>query len=390
MIFFCPRWRRAYKVRNVMVNFSEIGEGAPGGGGWALRQAQARSLRQAQGGAMRVLRGWVAGALAGWIGLLAGTVGLSGQVAQWRIATVAPPGSSFHRNLEDLQAQWAKAPGGGVGCTLYPGTQGGETQIVRRMRVNQIQGAMLTAIGLSQIDESVTALQLLPNEFQNWEEVDHVRDRLSPQLEAIFARQGYVVLFWGDAGWVRFFSVEPIAGVADLRSRRVFASVGTPKALNLMKRYYNPVELEPDKILLSLRNGMIDTVPVPPFLANFTQVATKAGTMLDLRWAPVVGAMVVTRRAWEQLPAETREYILRTSKEAGEKVRRDSRREDDEAIAAMVEKQGLKVTRLSPEAEAQWMAEAKGLLPKIRGEIVPEAMFDEVMRALEEFREGHR
>lgn len=306
--------------------------------------------------------------------------------ASLKIATVAPPGTSFHQHLEDLGAAWQKAPGGGVNINIYPGTQGGESQIVRRMRVNQLQGAMLTAVGLSQIDESVTALQLLPMAFQNWEEVDHVREKLAPQLEAVFEKAGYVVLFWGDAGWVRFFATKPINSIQDLKSMRVFAASGTPKAVALLKEYYTPVELEPDKILLSLRNGMIDAVPIPPFLANFAQVSTKADHMLDMKWAPVVGAMVVTKRAWDGLTPEAQQHLLKTSREAGAKIRADSRREDDEAIEAMKSKQGLKVNQLSEAAFTEWQAEVDKVSPKVRGDIVPAPMFDAVQSALKEYR----
>lgn len=311
----------------------------------------------------------------------------SAEQVNLRVATVAPPGTSFHQHLEDLGQLWAKAPGAQIKLNSFPGTQGGEPQIVRRMRVNQLQGAMLTAIGLAQIDESVTALQLMPAEFKSWEEVDHVRTALEPQLEELFLKQGYVVLFWADAGWVRFFASRPVNSIHDIKGMRIFASTGMPKTLELMREYYTPVELDPDKILLSLRNGMIDGVPIPPFLANFAQVTTRADYMLDLKWAPVVGAMVVTKRFWDQLPPETQAYVMETSRQAGEQIRTDSRREDDEAIQAMVEKQGLKVTSLSPEAYREWMAEVDKVSPRIRGNIIPADMFDRVKATLKEYRE---
>lgn len=315
---------------------------------------------------------------------------LAAAATSLKIATVAPPGTSFHKHLEDLGAEWRQAPGGGVSINIYPGTQGGESQIVRRMRVNQLQGAMLTATGLSQIDESVTALQLMPMAFQNWDEVDYVREKLAPQLEALFEKAGYVVLFWGDAGWVRFFTTRPIASYQDLKSMRVFSTPGTPKANALLKEYYTPVELEPDKILLSLRNGMIDCVPIPPFLANFAQVSTKADHMLDMKWAPVVGAMVLTKRAWDGLPADTQQYLLKTSAAAGAKIRADSRREDDEAIEAMKSRQGLKVNLLTDAAHQEWLTEVEKAEPRIRGDIVPAPMFDAVQAALKEYRAGKR
>lgn len=323
--------------------------------------------------------------LVGLLGM-ALALGEAGAAEKLRIATVAPPGTSFHKHLEDLSAKWANAPGGGVDLTIYPGTQGGEPAIVRRMRVNQLQGAMLTAVGLSQIDESATALQLMPMTFRNWDEVDYVREKLEPELAAIFEKSGYVVLFWGDAGWVRFFSKEPLEEIGALKSRRVFTSSGTPKATSILREYYNPVVLEPDKILLGLRNGMIDTVPFPPYLANFTQVATEANHMLDLKWVPVVGALVVSKRTWDKLPAETRKYMAETAGETGAKIRADSRREDDEAIQAMVEKQNLKITKPSAAALAGWEAVVQKNYPDIRGDVVPAPMFDKVVASLREYR----
>src|SRR5512139_3345063 len=111
-----------------------------------------------------------------------------------RVATVAPRGSSFHQHFQAMGEQWKSAPGGGVMLDIYPGTQGGEPTIVRRMnpRVAQLDGAMLTGIGLQLIEPDVTALQLMPMMFRSWEEVDYVRERLRPRLEKKLADKGYV------------------------------------------------------------------------------------------------------------------------------------------------------------------------------------------------------
>jgi len=307
-----------------------------------------------------------------------------------RIATVAPAGSSFHKSLQALGAQWAGAPGGGVTLDIYPGTQGGEAQIVRRMRVGQIQGAMLTANGLGQIEREATALQLMPMMFRDWSEVDHVRESLRERLEGSLLEAGYVVLFWGDAGWVRFFASRPIEDADVLRSMRVYADGNDPATLALMRDYYTPVPLDPDKILLGLRNGMIDAVPMPAFLANFMQVATHAPHMLDMRWVPIVGAMIISRRAFESLPRETREFMLRTGREAGRRIREQARAEDEAAIAAMQQKQGLMVTPFAPADEAEWRAAVEKLHPRIRGEVVPAATFDAAVAALGDYRRSAR
>jgi TRAP-type C4-dicarboxylate transport system substrate-binding protein len=304
-----------------------------------------------------------------------------------RIATVAPDGSSFHKSLQQLNQQWSKAPGGGVSLAIYTqGKQGSEAQIASRMRAGSIQGAMLTANGLGQLDKDATALQLMPMMFRSWEEVDHVREALRARLEQGLYDAGYVVIFWGDAGWVRFFSRSPIAHPADLKRMRVYADGGDPVTLDLMREYYTPVPLAPHDIQLSLRNGTIDAIPVPAFLANLLQVAQFAPNMLDMRWVPIAGAMVVTRKSFDALPAETREYMLRTGREAGAEIRRQARAEDDAAVEAMRTKQKLNVVPFPPALEQEWRKELARLSPQIRGQIVPADIFDRVGAALQDYR----
>jgi TRAP-type C4-dicarboxylate transport system substrate-binding protein len=234
-------------------------------------------------------------------------------------ATLAPRGSSFHQAFQAMSQRWREASNGRVGVTIYPGTQGGEPAIVRRMGINQLQGAMLTAGGMGLIDKSPTALQLLPMMFRSWEEVDFVRETMRPRLEEAFNKRGYEVLFWGDAGWVRWFTKRRIERPGDLKGMKIFASAGDTDAMEIMKEYYDPVALEPDKIFTALTTGLIEGVTLPPFLANFTQIATVAKHMLDLKYTPVTGAMLVNRRAWEKIPADLRDKLRTIAEETGDR-----------------------------------------------------------------------
>ena len=75
--------------------------------------------------------------------------------------------------------------------------------------------------------------------------------------------------------------------------------------------------------------------------------------MLALNWAPLVGGTVVTRKVWESLPPETRAALKKAADDAGAQIKARSRKESDEAVAAM-EKRGLKVHAVTPEIEAEW------------------------------------
>src|SRR5207248_157897 len=78
---------------------------------------------------------------------------------QIRLATGAPRGTSLHQAVQEMRQRWIEATNGQVVLTIYTdGVMGGEAEVVRRMRIGQLQAGMLTVVGLSEIDRSVTAL----------------------------------------------------------------------------------------------------------------------------------------------------------------------------------------------------------------------------------------
>jgi len=304
-----------------------------------------------------------------------------------KLGTLAPKDSSPHQSLKAMAEKWRQAPGGGVQLTIFTdGTQGGEADMVRRMRIGQLQAAMLTGTGMAEIDDSVTALQTMPMVYRSLDEVDYVREKLRPKLEQRLADKGFVVLFLADAGWVKFFSRRPAVTPDDLRKQKLFAWAGDNKALDIMRAAgYQPIPLETADILPGLQTGLIDAVPAPPFFALAGQFYGPAPHMLDMNWAPLVGACVITKKTWDKIPSDAQKAMREAAEKAGDEVRVQARKEMTEAVDAM-KKRGLVVHELTPEAEAAWRGVAESVYPRIRGALVPADMFDEVQALLKEYR----
>ena len=305
-----------------------------------------------------------------------------------KLTTLAPKGSSFHRSLQRMGQAWSEASGGSVELIIYAGgTQGSESAMVERMWVGQSQAGMLTASGLDEIEPAVAGLQNMPMMFESLEEVDYVGEKLRPQLEERLRKKGFIVLFWADTGWVRFFSDEPVKHIDDLKKLKLFTWAGDAKTIKIMNRAgLNPVPLETSDILTGLQTGLIDAVPMPPFFALASQIYRPAPHMLELNWAPLVGALVVTKKSWDRIPVDLRIRLEAAAVEAGREIKAAGRRESDASVRTMQEKWGLKVQKVSPALEAEWREAARAAYPEIRGKIVPAEIFDEVKRLLREYR----
>lgn len=305
-----------------------------------------------------------------------------------RLATLAPSGTTFHQELLAMGEKWAKAPGGGAKLIIYTNGQlGGEADMVKRMRADQIQAAMLTVTGLSEIDDSVAALQNMPMFFRNAGELEYVREKLRPQFEQKFREKGFVVLFWGDAGWLRFFSRKPGTTPDDFRKMKLFTYAGYSKTTDLWRAGgFQPVPLQLSDALTALNTGLIDAIATEPYYALAGQFYGPTPNMLDLKWAPLVGGAVVKEKTFSALSAETQKAMLAAAAEAGVKLTAESRKQSDDSIEVMKTKHGLHVQTLSPELEAQWRKQCEAFYPKIRGSIVPAEMFDRVQALLAEYR----
>lgn len=304
-----------------------------------------------------------------------------------RLGTLVPKGTSFHLTLQEMGDQWQKASGGNVKLTIYTdGTMGGEAAMVSRMRLGQLQGALLSAPGLSTIEESVRALQLMPMMFASLEEFDYVRSKLEAGLEKKFLDKGFVVLYWGDAGWVHFFSKFPAQHPDDFKKGKMFVWSGDSDSIGVMKAIgINAIPLEQTDILIGLKTGLIDAVPTVPFYALAGQFDKEAQHMLAVNWVPLVGATVITKKAWDEIPPNVQAQMKQAALTAGAKIKKLSREEAQESIAAM-EKRGLKVTKLTPELQDEWNKFAESVYPQIRGKLVPAEIFDEVQKYVKEYR----
>ena len=308
---------------------------------------------------------------------------------QLRIGSLVPKNSLYHRQLLDVAESWRTAQGAGAKYLVYPdGSQGGEAEMARRMRIGQLQGALLSVVGLREIEPSIAALQSMPLLFRNWEELDYVREKMRPAMEKKFLDKGFVVLAWGDAGWVRFFSKEAALRPDDYKRMKFFAWGSEPDQQNIMKSLgYTPVPLETTDILPAIQTGMINVVPSTPYFALATQVYNTAPHMLDINWAPIVGALVVTRKAWDGMSPEVQTAVRAASDKAGTQIRSKARQEVEEAVDAM-KKRGLTVNKPNPAQMKEWNDLAEKLYPRIRGTMVPTETFDEVMAHLKTFRAG--
>jgi len=303
-----------------------------------------------------------------------------------KLGTLAPKGSPWFDILQDMTAAWSDASGGNIKARIYPGGSiGDENDMIRKMRIGQLQGAVLTSEGLGRIVPEIRVLQL-PMWYRSDAELDYVRAGLTADIEALFEQRGFKVLNWGDIGWVRLFTTSPAPSPAALQSLKLFCWAGDPKFCDAWtEQGFTSVPLAFTDIFSGLQSGMIDAVFTAPVPALSYQWFGIANQMTDVKMIKMIGATIVTMKVWNNIPAHVRSQILVSAAEAGSLSEARIRGFEDQSITVMQE-YGLTVHPLSPELQEAWEVRSRDSYPALLDGVVPPDLVTKARRLREEFR----
>jgi TRAP-type C4-dicarboxylate transport system substrate-binding protein len=315
-----------------------------------------------------------------FIGLIMPFQGIAGKSVTVKMATLAPNGSPWHEILKEMAIEWSQLSNGSVTLRIYPGgVAGDEGDMVRKMRIGQLHAAALTTSGLAKITPDVNALAI-PLAIDSWETLNRVRDSLAPRLEQTLEEQGFVVLNWGDAGWVRFFVPESSPDVKTVRKAKLFTWAGDDKSIELWKKAgFNVVPLAATDILPGLQSGMINAYNSSTMLALASQWFPFTPYMIDLPWAPLVGATIINKSTWDKIPDDLKLQLKESAVSTSNRLQGEIRKLEEQALQEMV-KRGLIVITPDDEQLEEWKKIIYETYPKIRGDYIPADLFDEALR----------
>jgi TRAP-type C4-dicarboxylate transport system substrate-binding protein len=271
---------------------------------------------------------------------------------QLRIATLAPRQSPLGDIYQTFKTGMKEATDGQVHVKMYyGGVAGDEITVVRKMRVGQLDGALITSTGLSALVRQVLVMEA-PGLIRSYPELDAVREDLAPQLEALFDKAGYKLVAWGDAGKTRIFSKHKIFGPSDLQKVRpwVWRDSATMRAF-IKAAGANGVLLNLPEVYSGLQTGIIDTVIASSVGVLAFQWHTKLKTMAKQAGGIVTGAFVIRNDHLATLPQAARDYLEEVSGETEARLRVEGRKIDDEAAVTLSKR--LKVINLF-RAQRQW------------------------------------
>ena len=279
---------------------------------------------------------------------------LSASALTVKLGTVAPEGSPWHDGLLEIASEWQRISGGRVKVRIYPGgVAGDEPDLLRKIRIGQLHAAALTKSGLFMLVPEIDLVSF-PLMLQTDDELDVLLEKVGPEIEARLEEKGFKVLNWSRAGWVYFFSKEPVLMPEDLMRQKLFFWGSDTEYLELIKRAgFQPVPLAINDLLPSLQTGLVNSFAAPPAAALSFQWFALTPHMADLRWQPLPGATLISMKTWRKVPDDLKPQLEKVAFEVGKRLWGRIGELNEEALKVM-EEHGLKINRVSAEGAEYW------------------------------------
>lgn len=313
------------------------------------------------------------------------------QAVTLKIATVVPAGTAFIKELRAAGERIADETGGRVDLKLFPGgVMGNDSAVLRKMKIGQLHGAIVTSAGLAKIHPDAQVYSM-PFVFRSYQEVEYVRERIDPVIRERLREEGYVVAGISEGGFTYLFSKKPIRRMEDLGERRVWVPEGDEITARMFENGGSQsVSLPISDVFTSLQTGLIDTVTINPAGAIALQWHSGVSYQTDAPLLFLVGMLVIDERAFARIDEGDRDTVLGILRDTFDRLDEVTRKDNQEAMQALRE-QGIELVEPArPPSERRWQGVARETLNALEQEGKYDwSLLERVRGLVQEYRARH-
>jgi TRAP-type transport system periplasmic protein len=269
--------------------------------------------------------------------LIVSTLSLSVEAVTFKVGLLAPEGTSWAVNLKRMAKEIKKSTNGRVKFKLYyGGAQGDEPDVLRKIRVGQLQGGIFTGKTLGDINGDVRVLEIPFTFFEKREKAYGVMMKMAPYFDQQFIKRGFYNLGFFEIGMVYFVSKKKTPSLNSLQGIKIWSWEGDPLVASListMKLVSVPLAL-PD-VLSSLSTGIVEAAYAPPLAILALQWNNKIKYLLDFPLAYSTGAFLIDGKKWKKVKEEDQRLVQKISRKFFSKINQDNAKENSDALIAL-------------------------------------------------------
>lgn len=313
---------------------------------------------------------------------------LSVQATTLKIATLAPDGTSWMKEMRAAAKDIKQQTQGRVKIKYFPGgVQGSDKSVLRKIRIRQLQGGAIAAGALASITKE-TQLYSLPFTFRNLEEVRAVREEFDPIIAKALEKKGFVLLGLSEGGFAYLMSDQPLHTSEDVRQQKVWVPEGDIISKTTFENGdVQPIALPVSDVYTSLQTGLVDTIAANMTSAIALQWHTKLTHTTDFPLTFLMGTLVVDAKAFDKINADDQAVVRNVMAQAFANMDQQNEQNEAKARAALAQN-GMQFVELSAEDKQAWYQLAKRTLNELAKEAVyPVDEYQQLQQLLQQVRQ---
>ena len=321
--------------------------------------------------------------------IVGGVVHHPAQAQQYTIkfATIATEGSTWMNVMREFDTVIRKESGGRLGFKIYAGgVQGEDKDVMRKIRLGQLHSAGFTGVGVGEISSKLRILDA-PFLFRNYAEVDNFTKVFGAELDQEFLKNDFVLLGWAEVGFVYVLTNVPVRGVKDMQGVKMWSWEGDAIADAAFRALgISSIPLSVVDVLTSLQTGLINGAYTSPLAAVALQWNTRVKFMTNVPLADASGAVVLSKKKFDTLPADLQEILLRNGKKFMAQLTQKSRDENAAAIQTM-KRNGVQIIDITnPNTLDEFYATGKKSRQSLVGKLFDQDFLNRVEKSVNDFR----
>ncbi|MEW8026185.1 MAG: TRAP transporter substrate-binding protein DctP [Candidatus Thiodiazotropha sp.] len=305
-----------------------------------------------------------------------------------KIATLAPDGTNWMKEMRAAAKQIKQQTDGRVKIRFYPGgVMGNDNSVLRKIRIGQLHGGAITGGGLSTIYKDAQ-VYTLPFQFRNLQEVDAVRRVMDPQIIEGLKNQGYISFGLSEGGFAYLLSNSPVTSTENMKDLKIWIPEGDQVNASMFQELgISPVPLPLTDVLTGLQTGLIDTIASAPIGAIALQWHTRVGYLTQVPLAYLYATLVLKEMAFNKLQKTDQSIVKQILESAFERIDSQNRKDNEQAMLAL-RKQGVEFISPSPAQQQAWETHASITLQKLSKEkIFSEGMLKRMQSLIRQYRQ---
>lgn len=307
-----------------------------------------------------------------------------------KIGSLGPVDTPWDDAMRRLSLRWKEISNGRVQLKIYPGgIAGDEADMIRKVRLGQLDGVALSGTGLNRITSDILAL-ILPLFFRDNEELQYVLDNTFDEFAEIIEDKGFQLVGLASSGWIRLFGKEPIVTPDDLQDQRLAVSAEDEEILYTWRAMgFDAVPLHTTEILAGLQAGMAEAFHTPPLIAAIYQWFALAPNMSAIDIAPLITGFVIGERSWRRVPNDLKEELVQAGREIMTPLYEDVLVFEKQAVDIMLAN-GLSIAQMTDDDLAKWDHIVQQGHDILVGTSIEPAVYDKVKALRDEYRSAQQ